>query len=189
MKATKRLVALLAVVAMLVVPVSNVFAGDVVWGQNEDPIDWYFGDAESDATVGAVESPAEAPTTDLVTFTIESTGKTYTQTELDELKVKLTGINKNSKKLTIAKKVDYDGKRYKVVAFGNGALNGAEKLKKINVRPQWRMKFGKNAFGNIDTSKITINFNAKMSDETFAKVSARLREIGFEGTIKKTLKV
>jgi hypothetical protein len=183
MKATKRLVALLAVVAMLVVPVSNVFAGDVVWGQNEDPIDWYFGDAESDATVGAVESPAEAPTS-LVTFTVESTGKTYAQTDVNELKVKLTGINNNSKKVTIAKKVIEDGKKYKVTSIATNAFADAVNLKKVVIRSKGITKLGK-IFGKLDTSKITVILNEKMSAEKYEHMVNRLDEIGFEGKIKK----
>lgn len=189
MKVMKRMMALLIASAMISIP---VLAEEVAWSQtNGDPINWYYGDENSDVIVGA-ESPTEAPIItpapgeDLVKFYIKHSGKSYKVIDKDKNAVKLYNIKKTSKKLTVVDKVTYKGTEYDVAAVGKNVVKRAKDLRRIYFESVNKVALGNGLFDGVDTEDMTIYFNEKIDEGVFAKMVRRLKNLGYTGDIKLT---
>ena len=85
----------------------------------------------------------------------------------------------------IVKYIKYKGKKYKVVKVGKNTFKGCKRLRKIQNRPTKAIKFAKGAFNGVNTKKITLVVNKKMSAAQFKLLKKRVRAVGFKGKIKR----
>ena len=64
-------------------------------------------------------------------------------------------------------------------------FTGAKKVKKIIVKGTKSFTVKKGAFKNVNSKKITVKVNKKMSAKEFKKLKKNLKKAGFKGKIKK----
>lgn len=114
----------------------------------------------------------------------------------------------NKKSVTVSSKVTVKGVKYKVTtinakAFVNAkkatkitlpdtiktisksAFTGAKKLKTLVLKGKKSITVKKGAFKGLNTKKITIRVNKKMSKKQFNKLKKALKKAGFKGKLKK----
>lgn len=124
------------------------------------------------ATIGTVK------TTDKKTITIDS------KVKVGKVSYKVTTISsqafKNCKKAT---KIELPSTITKIDAK---AFTGANKLKTLKLTGKTAPKIDKNAFKGVDTKKITIVYNSKMSSKELKELKATLKKIGFKGKLTKS---
>lgn len=65
------------------------------------------------------------------------------------------------------------------------AFTGASKLKTVTLKSSKSPKVSKGAFKGLDTKKMTIEVNKKISASEYKKLVKAMRAAGFKGTIKK----
>ena len=64
-------------------------------------------------------------------------------------------------------------------------FTGTKKLKTIIVKGTKSFTVKKGAFKNVNSKKITVKVNKKMSAKEFKKLKKNLKKAGFKGKIKK----
>lgn len=110
-------------------------------------------------------------------------------------------------RIRVAEKLPVKGKKYKVTkikakAFENckkvvrislpttlkvvkkNAFTGCKNLKQIVIRGTKAFKIEKKAFQALNTKKMTVKVQGKMSAKAFKKLQNNLRKAGFQGKIK-----
>ena len=116
----------------------------------------------------------------------KATVKIDTYANDDGIKYKVTSIgSKAFAKCTNMTKVSLPGSITKLKA---NAFTGAGKLTNIRLNRTKAIKINTKAFSGIKTAGITITVNKNMSDKSFKKMAARLKNAGFKGTLKRAKK-
>ena len=125
--------------------------------------------ANGTAEVGAVVAKKSTAT---VPSKVTVKGVTYTVTV-----IKAKAFAKTAKK---AKKIVIPIKKVNKKGF-----TGTKKLKTIIVKGTKSFTVKKGAFKNVNSKKITVKVNKKMSAKEFKKLKKNLKKAGFKGKIKK----
>ncbi|MCR4797529.1 MAG: leucine-rich repeat domain-containing protein, partial [Lachnospiraceae bacterium] len=139
-----------------------------------------------------------------------STIKSATVKTSENGTAKIANVESKAKTVKISSKVKVDGVSYTVKTIGEGALDGcanattvtlpktvtkieenalsgAENLKVVKLDVKKSIKVEKGAFGDTDTSKMTIKVSKDMSKKEFNKFKKVLKSAGFEGKVKSIL--
>lgn len=73
-----------------------------------------------------------------------------------------------------------------ITEIGAKAFSGAKELKKIKLVNKKAPKVSKTAFKGLDTKKMTILYNSKMSKAQIKLLKTRMEKAGFKGKVKKS---
>ena len=164
------------------------------------------------APVSSATSPATAPVAETkVNVKVTAPNKSVSKVTVDIKKdgtAALDSVTSKKKSVSIPSKVTVNGVKYKVTKLNANALKnckkatkvtipdsittinknafkGAENLKTIKLNTKKNITVKKGAFKGLDTKKVTIKVNKKISKKNFEKLQKTLKKAGFKGKIKK----
>ncbi len=101
---------------------------------------------------------------------------------IDGVKYTVTKLGSNAFKGETVKKVTLPSS---ITSIGSKAFSGVKSLKTIKINATKKVSVDKNAFKGVNTKKLTITVNKKMSKKNYNALVKSLKKAGFKGKIKK----
>lgn len=99
----------------------------------------------------------------------------------------ITKVNTKKKKVTVPMTVTVDGVKYTVKTIGKKSFKGLKKNATVSINTKKSLKVAKGTFKGLDTKKVVIKVNKKMSKKQLKAFKKQLKAAGFKGTVKKAL--
>lgn len=100
----------------------------------------------------------------------------------------ITKVDTKKKTVTVPTTVTTkDGVKYTVKKIGKKSFKGLKKNATIKINTKKSLTVAKNTFKGIDTKKVVIKVNKKMSKKQLNAFKKQLKAAGFKGTVKKAL--
>ena len=140
--------------------------------------------------------------------TVEQKGMTASVATDAKGNAAMTEVKSSKKTVAVSAKVTVDGVKYNVTTIGANAFKdckkatkielpktvetigakaftGAKKLKTLTLKSTKAPTINKKAFKSLDTKKMVIKYNKKMSAKQVKKLKKQLKKAGFKGKLKK----